>query len=150
MNTTLDPNIRRSLMLRVQSLSDQSAPEWGKMSLSQMLRHCIKNEELLLQDRAYPRTFIGRIFGGMVKRSMLKNEKPLAKNQPTHPDLIIQGEGDPEAEVTQWQALIDRYGELNSQQYATFVHPFFGKMTMEEVGIAAYKHIDHHLRQFGA
>jgi len=31
-----------------------------------------------------------------------------------------------------------------------FIHDFFGKMTREEIGILAYKHLDHHLRQFGA
>lgn len=42
----------------------------------------------------------------------------------------------------------------NVQAYANysnprFVHDFFGKMTDEQIGIFAYKHADHHLRQFG-
>jgi len=28
------------------------------------------------------------------------------------------------------------------------MHPFFGKMTKEQVGYLAYKHTDHHLWQF--
>jgi len=31
-----------------------------------------------------------------------------------------------------------------------FIHPFFGKLTKEQAGYMAYKHIDHHLRQFNA
>jgi hypothetical protein len=30
-----------------------------------------------------------------------------------------------------------------------FIHDFFGKMTKEQIGVFAYKHTDHHLRQFG-
>ncbi|MFD1127776.1 DUF1569 domain-containing protein [Paenibacillus provencensis] len=28
-------------------------------------------------------------------------------------------------------------------------HPFFGKLTSEEWSIGLYKHLDHHLKEFG-
>jgi hypothetical protein len=30
------------------------------------------------------------------------------------------------------------------------VHPFFGRMTPEQIGYMLYKHTDHHLRQFNS
>jgi len=42
---------------------------------------------------------------------------------------------------------IEQYADYNNPK---FIHPFFGPMTKEQIGFFAYKHSDHHLRQFGA
>ena len=79
---------------------------------------------------------------------MLKNEKPLAKNSPTSPAFKIKElDGNLLVEKQQWMALIEEYGRFTNND---FVHWFFGKMTKEQVGYFAYKHIDHHLRQFNS
>ena len=51
------------------------------------------------------------------------------------------------AEKEKWIALIEEYGYFSSPE---FVHPFFGRMTKEQMGCLVYKHIDHHLRQFNS
>ena len=117
------------------------------MTVYQMLKHCCMNEEMLLGKTTYKRLFIGRLFGRMALKSMMKDEAPLQKNSPTHPELKITGTGDAEAQRDQWIALLQEYSRYPQQG---FRHPFFGAMTREEIGRSVYKHTDHHLRQFGA
>lgn len=50
-------------------------------------------------------------------------------------------------EKEEWRELTKAYGAYNNPK---FVHDFFGRMTLEQIGILVYKHCDHHLRQFGA
>ena len=79
---------------------------------------------------------------------MLKDESPLMRNSPTIPELIIkEHSGDIVSEKKRWIMLIEQYTHYSD---AGFVHSFFGKMTKEQVGYMAYKHTDHHLRQFNS
>ena len=148
MKSTLDKSNRDKLIARINLLSENSATEWGKMNAIQMVKHCILWEEMVLNNKVYKRIFIGRIFGKMSLKNILKDEKPLKKNTPSIPEFIIKEKtGDITSEKTKWISLIEHYGHFANDN---FIHPFFGKMTKEQIGFMAYKHIDHHLRQFGA
>ena len=77
---------------------------------------------------------------------MLKDE-PMKPNLLTVPSFKISGNGDVAAIKAKW---INVLGEHAEQKSSGFVHPFFGKLTAEQAGRIAYKHIDHHLRQFNS
>jgi hypothetical protein len=115
------------------------------MNVYQMLQHCRLFEEMIFSKKKYKQALIGRIFGKMALRNVLKDEKPLRHNTPTLPELRVKNEGDIATEKTKWIALIEEYANLEN---TNFVHPFFGKMTRDQIGWLAYKHSDHHLRQF--
>jgi hypothetical protein len=67
---------------------------------------------------------------------------------PTIKEFIVKKrDGDVEHQKKIWISLISEYENYSNHG---FIHTFFGKMTREQVGILAYKHADHHLRQFGA
>ncbi len=134
---------------RINQLSEGAEAQWGKMNLYQMLKHCTENERLMLRQKQYSRRFIGRIFGKMALNASIKNDNPLSKNSPTHPDLKFKGDGNIEQEKALWISLLEQYPRMKSTDYNGFVHPFFGKMDSEQISKFAYKHIDHHLRQFG-
>ncbi|XLS29687.1 DUF1569 domain-containing protein [Flavobacteriaceae bacterium M23B6Z8] len=149
MKTVFDKSIADSLVERIAQLNENSSRQWGKMSPSQMVRHCILSEEMYQGTTAYKRLFIGRLFGKMALKSTLKDENPLKKNEPTHPTFKIKGEGDLTAEKEAWAGLIKQYNSLNGTTFDNFVHPFFGAMNKDQIGHMVYKHTDHHLRQFG-
>jgi len=134
---------------RIEKLTPNSQGQWGKMNVYQMLKHCADNEQLMLGQRKFKRVFLGRIFGKMALKSSIKNDAILSKNSPTHPDLVIKGDGDMEQEKQRWLNLLQDYPKRKPNDYNDFIHPFFGKMDSEQVSRFAYKHIDHHLRQFG-
>lgn len=145
MRTIFDKKTINELVGRINLLQAADQGQWGKMTAYQMLRHCVLSEEMFQGKKQYKRLFIGKLFGRMALNGILKNEEPMAKNNPTHPDLKITGTGDFEAERNKWIALLNEYSTFSNPG---FIHPFFGKMTNDEIGKYVYKHTDHHLRQF--
>ena len=84
----------------------------------------------------------------MALKDFLKDE-PFRRNVPTAPGFKIKEQNGNIVQLKgEWINLIKEYDHFNNN--SNFVHPFFGRMTKEQLGILAYKHIDHHLRQFGA
>ncbi|PIB35869.1 hypothetical protein BFP72_10920 [Reichenbachiella sp. 5M10] len=150
MKTIFDQNVLSELQLRIDHLSPQATAAWGKMNTYQMLRHCILSERMFLGDNEYKRLFIGRLFGKVALKGILKNDNPLKENQPTHPAFKITGQGDIVPLKNNWKTLLERYSTISPDELAGFLHPFFGAMTRDQIGQYVYKHTDHHLRQFKA
>ena len=145
MKTIFDKATREELISRINMLNENSAAQWGKMNVYQMLKHCTLWDEWIAGKTNHKRAFIGRIFGKMALKSVLKDDKPLGKNSPTIPAFVVNGSGDVTAEKMKWITLIKAHENFSNPD---FVHAFFGKMTKEQIGQMAYKHADHHLRQF--
>lgn len=94
-------------------------------------------------------SFFGRIFGKMAKKSVL-GEEPIRRNMPTDKSLIIQDGRSFAAEQQRLLDWVDRFRKGGPEQCTTHPHSFFGSMTPIEWASLGYKHLDHHLRQFGA
>ena len=149
MNTIFDSTIRQSLIERTQSLLPSCEAQWGKMNVFQMARHCIIWHEWMLGTHSpiYKQEFIGKIFGRFALKQMIKDEKPLSKNIPTSIHFKVKTQvSDLEAQKSE---LVNLIGQYENYSNPSFIHDFFGRMTKEEIGILVYKHVDHHLRQFG-
>ncbi len=112
-----------------------------------MLKHCTLCEEMMQSKQNHKRMFMGRVFGKMALKSVLKDEVPLRHSTPTIPEFVITTNGDVELQKEEWIARIKQYEHFSNPN---FVHVFFGKMTEEQIGYMVYKHIDHHLRQFNS
>lgn len=147
MKTIFDKETRDEFITRINSLTNKGAAQWGKMNVYQMIKHCSSREEMIQENHQFKRAFVGRIFGRIALRSVLKNDAPLRKNSPTIPELVMSGNGDIAAEKEKWKSRINNY---TNYPHSFYLHPFFGKMTKEQIGFFVYKHGDHHLRQFGA
>lgn len=146
MKTVFDKATRDELVGRINTLTENSQAKWGKMNISQMLRHCIRCEEMYLGKTKYKRAFIGKLFGKIGLKNLLKDEKPLKRNSPTSPFFkVTQSSGDVLSEKKKWMSLMEEYAQFTND---SFEHWFFGKMTRDQVGYFVYKHTDHHLRQF--
>jgi uncharacterized protein DUF1569 len=148
MKTLDDKATREEIISRINTLSEHSTAQWGKMNVSQMLKHCRLWEEWVLGRVHYKRQFIGRIFGRMALKGILKDDKPMMRNALSYPAFIIKDNSiDFASERAKWIALIEAHARISNPG---FVHTFFGKMTEEQIGYLAYKHYDHHLRQFNS
>src|SRR5690606_20995409 len=91
----------------------------------------------------YKQTFMGKLFGKIVLKRMIKDEQPFDKNIPTSEQFKPKlTSGNLELEIAKWITLTREY---ESYSNPNFIHDFFGKMTKEEIGILVYKHTDHHL-----
>ncbi|MEM6642420.1 MAG: DinB family protein [Bacteroidota bacterium] len=151
MKTVFDQEQVEIFKSRLGNLETSASAKWGKMNVKQMLKHCIENEKLFLRERQFKDVFIGKLFGRIALRSDIKNDQPFGKNSPTHPDLKMTEEikASMDSLKSEWIRLLEKYPDLAEDYFEGFVHPFFRKMSKEEVGIWATKHVDHHLRQFG-
>ncbi|MBD0850343.1 DUF1569 domain-containing protein [Maribacter arenosus] len=150
MKTIFDQKIKEALIERIEKINETDQAQWGKMNVYQMVRHnTYWNGWILGQDKhSYTQSFMGKLFGKRVLKNMVKDEKPLDKNIPTSVQFKVKEiSGDLDTEKAKWISLIKAFDNYDNPD---FVHDFFGKMTKEQIGILAYKHTDHHLRQFGA
>lgn len=146
METLFDTKTREQIISRIDSLNENSIAQWGKMNVSQMMKHCSQWDEMALGKKKYKRSFIGRLFGKMALKDMMK-DVPIKKNLPTVPSFKVTENPDVAEEKKKWLGLIDEYEHFSNDG---FIHPFFGALTKEQTGYMLYKHIDHHLRQFNS
>jgi hypothetical protein len=134
---------------RITSLSEESERQWGKMTVSQMLAHCVASMDLSPGSESPPRSLGGRVVGRIAKRFVI-GDAPIARNMPTDPRLIMTGDRDFAAEQHRLLEAVDRFSAGGPAQFTTYPHTFFGPLTPAEWAIMHYKHLDHHLTQFGA
>jgi hypothetical protein len=99
MKTVFDKTTKEELIGRINSLNETCVPQWGKMNVYQMLKHCRLWEEMIAGKVECKRSFLGRLFGKMALKASLKDEKPMQKNAPSSPELIVnERQGDIAAE----------------------------------------------------
>ncbi len=147
--TLFDSACRGSILERLAGLEPSAARQWGKMNAAQMLAHCSAALEVGTGDRPRKQALIGRLLGRFVRASLL-GEKPFGKDSPTDPTFVMTGEKDFAAERLRLAALVGRFGELGPGHAGAQTHSFLGRLSGEEWGVLMHKHLDHHLRQFGA
>jgi hypothetical protein len=149
MPNLFDAAAKQSVLSRLQSLAPRSPRQWGKMNVSQMLAHCTAALERGTGDVPSRQMLIGKIFAPFARESLL-GDKPFSRNSPTDPGFIITDDRDFDREKARLTDLVTRFCERGPVEAGKNVHSFLGRMSGDEWGILMYKHLDHHLRQFGA
>lgn len=150
MRHLFDPEAAGEIKERLARLRPDAERKWGRMNLAQMLAHCTAALEMATGDRILRRTLIGRILGRLVKSRVLADDRPFSRNAPTDKGLKPGEAPDLDEERRRLSGLIDRFVAGGPARCSTHPHPFFGPLNAQEWGVLAYKHLDHHLRQFGA
>ena len=149
MKSVYDPAVSEEIRMRIARLSPQSPRQWGKMTPSQAAAHLCSFLEMALDEVHAPRMFAGRLIGPIVKHFALRDEKPMPRNLPTVPGYAVTDDREFIRERDRLATLVDRLCRGGSAGCTAHPHSFFGRMTPEEWGRLTYKHLDHHLRQFG-
>ncbi len=134
---------------RIARVKPDSERRWGTMNAAQALAHCSAAMEWAVGDKTPPRMLLGRIVGAMVKPMVLGNDEPMRRNSPTAKDLLVMDARDLETERERLCGLIDRFVAAGPPGCTAHPHTFFGRLTPEQWAALTYKHLDHHLRQFG-
>lgn len=137
----------RAIIDRIAKLTDGSQALWGKMNVSQMLAHCQAPIRVVFGEAKTKRGLVGVLFGKMAKKKMV-NFEPFRKGLPTDPTFIIKRPVNFNEEKGKLIAMVERFHD-HPEHITDSVHPFFGKMSVEEWDTLGWKHLDHHLRQFG-
>ncbi|CAL2092830.1 conserved hypothetical protein [Tenacibaculum sp. 190524A05c] len=134
---------------RINTLTVETQPKWGKMNVAQMLAHCSVSYEGVYTDKhPKPNGFTKFILKLLVKKQVV-SEKPYPKNGRTAPQFLITDERDFEVEKNRLIEYVLKTQELGETYFDGKESHSFGKLTKQEWNNLFYKHLDHHLTQFG-
>ena len=136
-----------NILHRINGLGPDTQPLWGKMNVAQMITHCQRNFEVFFGDKYVERGLFSYLFG-RIARKKLFTDKPWKKNLPTAKEYLVRDQRDFDKEKARLVSLIHRFHQEKSTG-SLKTHPFFGQMSAEDWAILQYKHLDHHLQQFG-
>lgn len=150
MKTIRNSADRQQLIDRLSKLSGRETPVWGKMTAEQMMSHLVQAGELPFEASVPDRsTFIGRT----IIKPLILYVLPMPKEVKVSPEMNQQEKGRPplgfDIDRELLYTSIEKLATLPTDRKC-LDHPFFGKMSAKEWSVIAYKHIDHHLEQFGA
>jgi hypothetical protein len=141
-----DATVKEAIIGRINKLTPQSQAKWGKMDVAQMLAHCQQPMGVALDGKVIKANWFLKLILPLFK-SKLWDDKPYKEGLPTDKSFIMTGqEKDFEKEKASLLNMVTRYAEVNIKSDR---HPVFGKLTKEQWSKATWKHLDHHLRQFG-
>ena len=147
MKSIFETDTFEEVLNRVQQLNKNSKPKWGKMNAGQMVWHCQGPFNIMLGKDHYGMKRPNWLAILFFKKA-LYNDKPWSKGLPTAKFLKASEEKDFSVEKTKLLELLKEVGE-NKNKKGWGKHPGFGYFTDQQWGQMQYKHIDHHLRQFG-
>ena len=149
MQSLFDSPAKNEILRRLGALSPGATRQWGKMTAAQMLAHCAVALEAGTGDKPRRQQLIGKVFGPFVRKGLL-GDKPFSKGSPTDPTFVVTDERDFAGERDRLAGLVERFCEHGREHAGKQTHSFFGRMSGDEWGRLMYKHIDHHLKQFGS
>lgn len=149
MKNIFNPKVTEELIERINKLTPETKPNWGKMSVDQMLAHCSVPYEMAFTDKHPKPNAILRFFLKSFVKNGVVNEKPYPKNSRTAPAFIISDRRDFEKEKNSLISYIEKTYELGEKYFEGKESLSFGPMTAKEWNNLFYKHLDHHLTQFG-
>jgi hypothetical protein len=149
MKNLFEPTRVEEINHRIARLNPASERQWGTMNAAQTLAHCSNGVEMAMGNILPKRVFIGRVLGPLIKPQVFKNDDPMRRNSPTAKEIVVQDERDLQTEQARLTGLINRFAAAGPTCCTTHPHAFFGPLTPAQWAILMYKHLDHHLRQFG-
>lgn len=138
-----------SIIERINKLNPASQANWGKMNVSQMLAHCNVTYEMAFENKhPKPNFFLRFILKSFVK-DMVTNETPYKQNSQTAPAFIIGDVRNFEFEKSRLIQYITKTVEVGESYFEGKESNSFGALSTKEWNNMFYKHLDHHLKQFG-
>ena len=140
-----DPAVKQEIIDRINKLTPQTQHLWGKMNVAQMLAHVQLPISCAYGTHQVKGSFLLKLLGPLFK-GILYNDKPYKQGLPTDPTYVVVESKDFENEK---QRLLEKLNRFSGETIVLENHPVWGKMTKEQWSRATWKHLDHHLKQFG-
>src|ERR1041385_674558 len=148
MNNLYDPKDNAGILERISKVKPDSKAQWGTMNAAQMMAHIHVAMQSAMGNNNMKRSFMGRFIGPLIKPGVM-GSKPLPKSTPTDVTHIFPNDIDFAESQSKAIAAVKKFIENGPSKATTHPHPFFGRLTPGEWAILQWKHLDHHLRQFG-
>ena len=152
MKNLFDPTLVEDIKRRILRLTPESERQWGSMTVAQTLAHCTSGVQMATGViRPRRASFPANVLGLVIKPLVFGDDKPMRRNSPSAAELFSAdpSQCDFERERARLIATIDGFANNGEACCSRHPHPFFGPLKPQQWAILMYKHIDHHLRQFG-
>lgn len=149
MKNIFEASVTNEIIERINHLTPETKALWGTMTVDQMLAHCCVTYEMLFENKhPKPGAFMKFILRLLVKPNIV-NEKPYKKQSQTAPAFLIKGGRDFEVEKARLIDFMQRTQKLGGTYFDNRESHSFGSLKTQEWNNMFYKHLDHHLLQFG-
>ncbi len=135
---------------RINTLTPETQRLWGKMNVAQMLAHCNVAYEVIYTDKHPKPRGIGKFIAKLFAKNIVVGPKPYKRNNPTAPIFKIKAEKDFEVEKGRLIEHLRKTQQLGAAHFDGKENPAFGKLDKNQWNTLFSKHLDHHLKQFGA
>lgn len=146
MSSLWDAGAAESLVARVRRLTPARSALWGRMSCPQMVTHL--SDACLLYLGDLPVAAKQSPLRYTPLKQLIVFVLPFPKNVPTAPELLARTPGEWETDVETLCREIARVAAARDRRDWPD-HPIFGALSPRAWGVLAWRHADHHLRQFG-
>ena len=140
----------KELLSRINKLTVDTKAHWGEMSVDQMLAHCNVTYELVYDNKHPKPNAFKKFFLKKFVKNLVVSEKVYKKNSQTAPEFVIKNAKNFETEKKRLIDNINKTQLLGESYFDGKESQSFGSLTKTEWNNMFYKHLDHHLNQFGA
>lgn len=149
MTNIFDQKETETVIERINNLSKETKPKWGKMSVDQMLAHCNVAYEMAYEDKHPKPKGLKKMLVKLLIKPYVTSEKPYKKNGQTGPQFKIKESKNFEAEKKRLIDYLKKTQSLGESHFDNKESHSFGKLSINEWHNLFYKHLNHHLNQFG-
>ena len=146
-NSIYSKSDTEKIIARIQLLTNENIALWGTMNVDQMLKHCSAAVDVAYGEKVVEVKWMMKLLGRLVKNKVFNSE--FQKNSPTAKEFVFSESYDLEASKLELIQKYSRFSNEGKESIIVMNHPFWGKMSYEDWDKLMWKHIDHHLRQFG-
>ncbi len=145
-----DAQVTKEVIGRINSLMPETKGQWGTMTVAQMLAHCCVTYEFIYEPEKHPKpNFLMRFIIKLLAKSQVVGPKPYPKNGQTAPAFVIKEDKDFSTEKARLIGFVQKTQQLGTSHFDGKESHAMGNLSIKEWNTMFYKHIDHHLRQFG-
>lgn len=149
MKNIFDAEVANEVIGRINNLTPETQAQWGKMDVAQMLAHCNVTYEMVYENKHPKPGVLKKFILKALIKSIVVNDQPYKKNGRTAPQFMVSDEKDFETEKKRLIDYIEKTQALGEGHFDGKESHSFGVLTKDEWNNMFYKHLDHHLGQFG-
>jgi hypothetical protein len=141
-----DARARVELLERLERLTPDATPRWGRMTAPQMVAHLA--DWMLMASGELKTAARSGVLRYPPFKQLAIYWLPFPRNVQTSPELLARKPSEWWAEQASVRERVQSFERLYAESPWP-EHPVFGRMTPRAWSVFAYRHMDHHLRQFG-
>ncbi len=143
-----DPAVTADLLRRLEALHPESQPRWDHRDAAWMVRHCAETYELA--SAPPPRlSLLHRLLNRTYLRWRVVSDRPFREDAPGPSAPVAADPATLNAGRNHLMMLIRAAHGMEARHMEGRLHPLHGRLSARQWSALYWKHLDHHLRQYG-